>query len=226
LFVSYAQNFEDVMLWRALQHVDKGRYVDVGAQDPVADSVSQAFYERGWRGLHVEPSAQYARKLREARPDETVIEAAAASKTGHLEFFEIADSGLSTADAKIAARHQKSGFTVKKVVVPCVTLDPVLERAGAEVHWLKIDVEGFEREVLAGWRASAVRPWIVLIESTRPLLDTQSHRAWERLILHKSYAFAYFDGLNRFYVSKEHPELMAAFTRGPNVYDRFALPPS
>ena len=39
-FISYAQNFEDVMLWRALKHVEKGFYVDVGAQDPVVDSVS------------------------------------------------------------------------------------------------------------------------------------------------------------------------------------------
>ena len=43
-FVSYAQNFEDVMLWRALKHVENGYYVDIGAQDPVFDSVSLAFY--------------------------------------------------------------------------------------------------------------------------------------------------------------------------------------
>lgn len=30
-FVSYAQNFEDVMLYRALKHVEKGFYIDVGA---------------------------------------------------------------------------------------------------------------------------------------------------------------------------------------------------
>ena len=41
MFTSYAQNFEDVMLWRALKHVQKGTYVDVGAQHPVIDSVSK-----------------------------------------------------------------------------------------------------------------------------------------------------------------------------------------
>ena len=35
------------MLW---QFIPNGCYIDVGAQDPVADSVSPAFYERGWRG--------------------------------------------------------------------------------------------------------------------------------------------------------------------------------
>ena len=53
-FISYAQNFEDVMLWRALKHINNGFYIDIGANDPVVDSVSLAFYENGWRGVHVE----------------------------------------------------------------------------------------------------------------------------------------------------------------------------
>ena len=53
--ISYAQNFEDVMLWRALQHVGAGYYVDIGANDPVVDSVTRWFYEQGWSGLNIEP---------------------------------------------------------------------------------------------------------------------------------------------------------------------------
>ena len=36
-FISYAQNNEDVLLWRALGHVRDGFYIDVGANDPVHD---------------------------------------------------------------------------------------------------------------------------------------------------------------------------------------------
>ena len=35
-FISYAQNFEDVMLWRALKHVENGFYIDVGANEAFA----------------------------------------------------------------------------------------------------------------------------------------------------------------------------------------------
>src|SRR5680860_1737441 len=50
-FVSYAQNQEDVVLARALHPDDRGGFwVDVGAGDPVLDSVTAAFAERGWRG--------------------------------------------------------------------------------------------------------------------------------------------------------------------------------
>ena len=61
--ISYAQNFEDIMLWRALARVEGGCYIDVGAQSPHVDSVSKVFYEHGWRGIHVEPMAMYAEEL-------------------------------------------------------------------------------------------------------------------------------------------------------------------
>ena len=44
--ISYSQNFEDAMLWRALSEVKGGFYIDVGAWDPDRDSVTLAFYEQ------------------------------------------------------------------------------------------------------------------------------------------------------------------------------------
>jgi hypothetical protein len=33
MFISYAQNYEDVMLFRALKNINQGFYVDVGAME-------------------------------------------------------------------------------------------------------------------------------------------------------------------------------------------------
>ena len=223
MFTSYAQNFEDVMLWRALRHVDRGFYVDIGAQDPVIDSVSLGFYEQGWRGVHVEPVAAYAQSLRERRPDEVVLQVAVGAHPGTLSLYEIADTGLSTARRDIALGHGDAGFPLDEVQVECLTLEQVLAPyAARDIHWLKVDVEGFEREVLAGW-GSASRPWIVVVESTLPRTQFESHQEWEGLLLERGYAFAWFDGLNRFYVSGAHPELMPAFQYGPTPFDEFVL---
>lgn len=46
-FVSYAQNFEDVILNRIFKNIKEGFYVDIGAADPLYDSVTKAFYDRG-----------------------------------------------------------------------------------------------------------------------------------------------------------------------------------
>ena len=73
--ISYAQNFEDVMLWRALGSVTDGFYIDIGAQSPDVDSVSKMFHEHGWRGIHIDAMASYAEELRRARPGDVVIHA-------------------------------------------------------------------------------------------------------------------------------------------------------
>ncbi|HEY9133960.1 MAG TPA: FkbM family methyltransferase [Dyella sp.] len=222
-FISHAQNFEDVLLWRAVGHVASGFYVDIGAQDPVVDSVSLAFHERGWRGVHVEPMPNYAAALRDARPGDVVLEAAVGTATGTVQLHTIPNTGLSTLDDAVAHRHRENGFEVQELHVPSITLDAVFAAASSDIHWLKIDVEGDEYDVIASWQDDTFRPWIIAVESTRPLEQAPSYAAWEPMLLAKGYRFALFDGLNRFYVAAQHPELFDAFMAGANVFDDFAL---
>lgn len=224
MLISHAQNFEDVILWRALKHVENGFYIDIGAQDPQIDSVSLLFYERGWRGVHVEPTAEYSAKLLAARPDEEVIQAAISSQEGSITFFEIRGTGLSTGAPEFAERHRAKGWSDVETKVPALRLGEVLDRCGnRDIHWLKIDVEGMEEEVIDTWSPSLSRPWIVIVESTEPTSDKPTYAAWQDHLEGLGYRFAYFDGLNRFYVSEDHLDLLGAFGPGPNIFDNFAL---
>jgi len=194
--ISYAQNFEDVMLWRALKHVSQGCYIDIGAWDPVHDSVSMTFYEQGWRGVHVEPVEKCAKKLRDARPDEIVIQAAVGNSDKAANFFLFEVTGLSTLNSDIAGRHTKNGFSVTSIEVPIRTLESIFtEVEGREIHWLKIDVEGMEESVIQSWNKSPVRPWVVVVESTIPLSQIEVSAGKEELNK-LGYSLAYFDGIN------------------------------
>ena len=220
---SYAQNFEDVILWRALWHVEKGFYIDVGAFDPVIDSVSKAFYENGWRGCHVEPLVEYAEKIRLDRPDERVYQCPLASETGVIDFYEL--YGISTGIKNVAIDNSKSlnqnyKFTKKNAI----TLSEIFEDAGSrEIHWMKIDVEGMEGEVLSGWSGHNARPWIVVVEATKPLESTQTWMVWDFHLKSRDYLFAYFDGLNRYYVHNKHKVLIGQLLIQPNVFDNFVI---
>jgi hypothetical protein len=61
----------------------------------------------------------------------------------------------------------------------------------------------------------------VLVEATHPTTQQPSREAWEKTLLNAGYDFAYFDGLNRFYVAKEHSELSKLIAVPPNVFDDF-----
>lgn len=224
-FISYAQNFEDVMLWRAFKHIEHGFYVDVGAQDPVIDSVSKAFYDRGWRGVHIEPVPHYAELLRSSRPDETVLQVALSDSEGTLDLNVIAETGLSTAVEAYARRHRNERLLeVQRVSVPAMTLKSALQAyVGKQVHWLKIDVEGYEAQVLRGWDSRELRPWVMVVEATIPGSAETDYAIWDSIVVAAGYRFVYFDGLNRFYVAQEHAELESAFNAPPNVFDDIKL---
>ena len=223
--VSYAQNFEDVMLWRALGHISSGFWIDVGAADPTLHSVTRAFAERGWRGINIEPSEAEFDALQQARPNDINLSVAVGAAHGNLTFHDCEDSGLSTLDPAAAARNRAAGRKVTERQVAVTTLAAICrEYAPPAVHFLKIDVEGAEAEVLSGADFMACRPWIIVIEATLPLTQTDASSTWEPGLLAAGYRFAYFDGLNRFYIATEHwGALHHHFAAPPNVFDHFTL---
>lgn len=224
MFISYAQNFEDVILWRALKHIHNGFYVDIGAQDPVIDSVSRGFYENGWRGVSVEPTPSYWEKLRQNRPDELVVQAAVGESADIIKFYSFPATGLSTANADVAQQHKDNGFVCEELTVKTISLASILDGfQDRPIHWMKIDVEGMEGSVLRSWAGSKVRPWILVVEATQPQSQILSYDEWDDIILDNGYSFVYFDGLNRFYVSEHHQDLAGKFGPGANVFDEFKL---
>ena len=213
-FVSYAQNFEDVILWRVFRDLGPGFFIDIGANDPVVFSVSYAFYERGWRGIDVEPVPFFAERLRQARSRDIVVEAAVSTSVVPI------GTALTMARNNFPPRHDAAGYRARRLEALTITLASVFAKAAVEdIHWLKIDVGGLEGEVLASWGEAEARPWVVVIEAMLP----NSTIECERELLSRGYDFVYFDGLNRFYVHKNHRELKRHFGLGPNCFDDFAV---
>jgi FkbM family methyltransferase len=221
-FISYAQNFEDVMLWRALGHIERGFYVDVGAHDPVVDSVTKVFSLHGWRGINIEPVSRWHERLVADRPDDINLQMVASSAPSQMEFFEITESGWSTAKREIADRYADDGHAVVHRRVEALPLSAIFERHGVTtVHFLKVDVEGSEEDVIKGIDFTRVRPWVVVVEAVDPHVRQPTHGQWEHYLLDAGYRMAYFDGVNRFYVDDAHSELLPAFEAPPNVFDNF-----
>lgn len=214
------------MLWRALKGVGDGFYIDIGAAWPDQDSVTNAFYQRGWRGINIEPNPDLCARLVAQRPRDVNLQIAVSDSVGSLVFSIITDTGLSTLEQQVAYAHVQSGFQRQSVQVETDTLAHVWKKhvpVGQPVHFLKVDVEGAECAVLRSNDWVAYRPWVVVVEATRPMSQVESHAEWEFLLLNAGYVMAYFDGLNRFYVAGEQGSLYAAFRVPPNVFDDFVL---
>ncbi|WP_337022317.1 MULTISPECIES: FkbM family methyltransferase [unclassified Pantoea] len=223
--VSYAQNFEDVMLWRALGNITNGFYVDIGANDPIIDSVTNLFYQNGWSGINVEPLKSHYNALIESRNRDINLNLAVSDRIEELNIWESEIRGWATLDEKVAEQHELNGFKGEWSKTSTKTLSYIFEKHlssdNKEIHFLKIDVEGVEEAVVRSNDWKRYRPWILVIESTAPNSKMESHEQWDDILKNNDYIFLYFDGLNRFYVSKEHEDLAVHFQTPPNIFDEF-----
>ena len=225
--VSYAQNAEDIRVWRAFADPQTGAcietkltYVDVGANEPRHLSITASLYDMGWRGLLIEADPELAQALRIMRPRDQVIEMAAAGGAGELTFYRVPGTGLGTLDAGEAEAARARGFEVLATPVATAALDEMLtEREVGVIHFMSIDVEGAESVVLQGLSLTTHRPWVLCVEAVLPGTSTPSHQDWEPRITKSNYKFVAFDGVNRWYVADEQKELAAAIATPFNALD-------
>ena len=222
--VSYAQNAEDVRLWRVFGGKPNGFYVDVGAGDPVLRSVTKLFYDAGWSGINVEPGPSHE-ELVKARPRDVNLDLAVSTSENEATLWVSAPDPALSAFERPPDELLPKGFSFTRTSVRCARLDALVEEhaSGRVIDFLKVDVEGAEREVLTSFDAEAIRPTVVVVEAISRLENLPSHEEWEPLLLDRGYVFAAFDGINRFYVPSEHAELVDTLAYPMSILDRYKL---
>ncbi|MGF1567782.1 MAG: FkbM family methyltransferase [Nodosilinea sp.] len=223
-FVSYAPNHEDVMLWRALKHIDAGFYIDVGAAWPARDSVTKAFYDRGWSGVNLQPNPTIFPDLALRRPRDINLPMAISAQAGEAKLYLVEGIEFSTLDSDLARRHLDQGLSVCAVMVavaPLATIWSSHVPPDQPVHFLKINGGGLEGTVLSSQDWPTHRPWIVVVAANRPFTQIETYSGWQPILEEAGYDFAYADGLNRFYIAQEHREFLSSFKYPPNRFDNF-----
>ena len=81
--------------------------------------------------------------------------------------------------------------------------------SGQDIHFCKIDVEGYEEKCLNGLDWDAARPWIFCLENTLESFGgtNRTDLHWEHILREYGYAPALIDLNNKYYVANEHREL-------------------
>jgi FkbM family methyltransferase len=216
--VSFAQFGEDVMLRRFFGDQPTGFFIDVGAYDPIVDSVTQHFSLSGWTGINIEPLPELHRKFVSARPHEINLNVALSDHPGVLDLVANRSyPGLSTATPDLAEDYRRRGDHLERLHVPATTLSEIVREhcPGRTVDFLKLDAEGHEAEILGGVDLLNWRPRVIVVEAAyRP-------ETWRPLLKRAAYVESGSDSCNLYLVREEESARASVLSLPPNPDDRF-----
>jgi FkbM family methyltransferase len=219
--LSYAQLCEDVYIQRCFSSVNCGFYIDIGASHLVVSNSSYHFYQQGWHGISVQPTPFRLEELKRTRPRDLNPGVAIGRADEHAPFnsYTNADhlSSLYDIDAKVLQNHLAQ---IARRSVEVMSLATLCDRyAPPEIHFLRIDVEGSEGDVIEGANWRKWRPHLLIIEAVLPGTGAPAWSSWETHLLAQGYQVAFFDGVNRCYVAIENSQLAQFFRAPANPFD-------
>ena len=163
---SYASFGEDRVLSKYLKEMD-GSYIDVGAGAPINGSNTYMFYERGWRGVTIDPIISITKLHLKKRPLDKQINACVTDQKDELiEFYQFAADDFSTNSTNRVSELQLIGVSPKsKYLVPNISLRDIAHICNPQIPTLlNIDVEGGELNVLRSNNWDVCKPRVIAVE--------------------------------------------------------------
>lgn len=166
---SFSQGGEDLLVLKILEGrgVKNFSYLDIGANHPYHLNNTALMYILGGRGINIEPNPVQADLIRRARPRDITLNIGAAAENGEMDFFVMSQSVSCTFDRQEAEKlEQNDGNQIKRVL-------PISVRKVAEIlteydfhpHFISVDVEGMDLEILKSIDWNATRPVAVCVET-------------------------------------------------------------
>lgn len=211
--VSYSQFAEDLIaetiLLRQGVTMDPGRtYLDVGACWPVKYSNTFFYYERGWRGLCIDPQPGFQVEFLEKRPEDICLNVGIAETVGEMDYFAFENPVFNTFDRLRANKLNaigKGGRTLlSETRVPVRPLQAVIaETIGLDrrVDLVSLDVEGFEQSVLSSLDWDVTRPLLFIIELKSKSVAQSMASNTTRFMIDKGYDLVTVTNQNLFFLN-------------------------
>ena len=175
--LSHAQAGEDLVLWQiaaGVLGIKHPTYMDIGAHHPVANNNTFLFYERGSRGVLVEPNPALHDMLTAVRPGDTLLRAGigpTAQSTADYYIIGGSSDGQSNTFSRDEAMQlaERSGgrYSIEKVIkIPLLNINDVMrEHWNAAPNVLSIDTEGYDLPILRSLDFKRFRPDVIVAET-------------------------------------------------------------
>jgi FkbM family methyltransferase len=166
---SYSQCGEDMIVEYVfrLRGIERPTYIDIGANHPFFLNNTASLYERGCRGINIDPNPHAMMLFNEHRPEDVNLNVGVADKAGESDFFVMEDHTLSTLSIPerdhLIAHGQRQARIMK---VRLITLPDIIQNYCRFVFpdFMSIDVEGMEMSILKSIDFEKSYPKVICVE--------------------------------------------------------------
>lgn len=206
---SFSQKGEDLIINKIFKNKKRGFYIDIGAYHPQINSNTKFFYDKGWRGINIEPNPARIKLFLENRKKDINLNIGVGITKKKATFYELDANGLSTFSKKEADAMIKIGHKLKKKIkVQAYKLEDIMKKyVKSQVDFLSVDTEGLDLEVLKSNNWKKYRPKILCVETldfadllTSTINDSSKEEMITRYLEKNGYKKYLNNGLNTIYI--------------------------
>lgn len=182
--VSYSQCGEDLILqylftWLKIAPVS---YLDIGAHHPTHLSNTYLFYQKGGRGVCVEPDSALFGAFQKVRPRDALLNCGVGTQSEEADFFVMSNSTLNTFSKAEAERYQSYGGQriMKTIRVRLETVNDIIrQNFDRAPNLVSLDVEGLDYRILQNFDFRAHRPEAFCVETLSYTEDKSERKLTE-----------------------------------------------
>lgn len=169
---SYSQDGEDMILKALFEQKKgyKGFFVDVGAHHPVRFSNTKYFYNKGWRGINIEPTPDAIKAFKLFRKRDINLNIGIGPEKGSLTFYCFNEPALNSFSKEVSERIDRESEKyeiTQRLEIAVLPLSEVFDKhlkAGQKIDFISIDVEGLDFQVLLSNDWNKYQPEVILVE--------------------------------------------------------------
>lgn len=141
--MSYSQNSEETFILEYFKDKPTGKFIDIGAYNVFKFSNVRALYEKGWKGVLVEPAPENYKQIADHYKDDkdiTVLNYAVGATNEEIDFYSCEDA-VSTSDIAHKNKWEAAGVPFIKIKVYQVNVVDFMNEYCKDIDFLSIDTE-------------------------------------------------------------------------------------
>jgi FkbM family methyltransferase len=168
---SYSQTGEDLIIDFIFTHIGiaKPTYIDIGAHHPYYLSNTAFFYEKGCRGINIEPDPELFKLFTKHRNEDINLNIGIGAEKGNADFYIISSPTLNTFSKQEAENYIKEGdYRITNTInIPINSLKNVIDEYcdGKFPHLLNVDAEGIDELIIKSIDYKKSYPLVICIET-------------------------------------------------------------